>query len=139
MKKEEEDEISKQTISLRIQKKLASGLVNKNTIKTFLSENHLRMLENLYKLLKDENNKKEAKIFVNRVIKIVCKLFILQKNSKLSNEEINGLEKLTTHLQKIAKSAITFWSDSSMFEKDYFIDELKSCEEILMALATKHL
>ncbi|KAF0986942.1 hypothetical protein HZS_7475 [Henneguya salminicola] len=138
-KEDQEEEISKQSLKMRLQKKVASGLINKNTVKTFLSENHFKMLEDLYHLLKTENNKTEGKKYVDYLIKIVVKIFILQKNERLTKEEQKTIEKLNQSIQNVVKCLITFWEESELFDVDFLIAKFAEIKTDIMGILKHHL
>jgi hypothetical protein len=81
--------INSQSLSLRIQKKVASKMSNKNVAKIFIDDTTGRILDNLYLLSKEyTNNKTKAEKILNDTIKIIVKIGLLIKNNQLNEEEI---------------------------------------------------
>lgn len=137
--KDEDEEVSKQSLKLRLQKKIASGLVNKSTLKTVLSDEHFAMIENLYQVLKIDINKKDANKFVNNLIKIVTKIVILQKNNQFKPEEIKSMDNMAKLISRIAKAAITFWDDKDLCDPEYFSKMILEAKAIIAGIAKTHL
>jgi hypothetical protein len=62
-------------IGLRAQKKILSRMASKNMAKVFIDETAASLLDNLYRLTKQQyGSKKDAEKLIKNIIKIVIKL-----------------------------------------------------------------
>jgi hypothetical protein len=81
--------INSQSLGLRIQKKIASKMSNKNVAKIFIDDTTGDVLDNLFIIVKDyTNSKSKAEKILNDIIKIIVKVGLLVKNNQLSEDEL---------------------------------------------------
>lgn len=104
-------------IGLRAQKKILSRMASKNVAKVFIDEISANLLDNVYRLTKQQfGNKKDAEKLVKNIIKIVIKIAILHKNNCFSEEEVRKTDIFYQKFLKLQMSIISF------FELDFSFD-----------------
>lgn len=132
--------VNAQTLALRIQKKIASKVSNKNVAKIFIDETTGRTLDNLFKLVKEySNSKKQAESILNDIIKIIFKIGVLFKNDQLSKEELNLCDSFRQTFHLFAKSALSFYEIEFTYDQKYLIDLLKMCQNSIHLIVKQHL
>ncbi len=78
-----------QSLGLRIQKKIASKMSNKNMAKIFIDDTTGRILDNLSIIVKEyTNSRSKSEKILNDVIKIIVKVGLLVKNNQLNDDEL---------------------------------------------------
>lgn len=129
-----------QTLALRIQKKIASKVSNKNVAKIFIDDTTGRCLDNLNKLIREySGSKKQAEAILNDIIKIIFKIGILFKNGQLSPEELRICDQFRQTFHSFAKSALSFYEIEYTYEQKYLKDLLHTCQQAIQAIVKAHL
>lgn len=132
--------MSAQSLALRVQKKVASKMSNKNMAKIFIDETSGRLLDNLYKLVKDySGNKKIAETILNDIIKVIVKIGILVKNEQLSPSEIKNCDNFRQSFHLFTKSALSFYEIEYTFDPKYLNNILVSCHSYMHDIIRGHL
>ncbi|XP_076064188.1 tumor necrosis factor alpha-induced protein 8-like protein sigmar isoform X2 [Oratosquilla oratoria] len=127
-------------ISLKAQKKLLGKMSNKNVAKTFISDTHASLLDNLYSLAKSyTGNKKEAEKLVKNIIKIIVKINILYRNEQFTPEDLKVANQLRTKFTTIVKTVISFFQVDFTFDKNFLIKNVGECRSLLKSLVGGHL
>lgn len=132
--------ISAQSLALRVQKKLASKMSNKNMAKIFIDDTSGRLLDNLFKLVKDySGNKKVAESILNDIIKVIVKIGILVKNEQLSPNEIKNCDNFRQSFHLFTKSALSFYEIEYTFDPKHLNKLLVSCHSYMHDIIRSHL
>ncbi|CAF0769640.1 unnamed protein product [Brachionus calyciflorus] len=132
--------INAQSLALRIQKKVASKMSNKNMAKIFIDETSGRLLDNLYKLVKDySGSKKLAESILNDIIKVIVKIGILVKNEQLSSDELKLCNDFRQTFHLFAKSALSFYEIEYTFDQKHLHNLLVSCQASMHSIIKFHL
>lgn len=132
--------ISAQSLALRVQKKVASKMSNKNMAKIFIDDTSGRLLDNLYKLVKEYSaNKKLAESILNDIIKVIVKIGILVKNEQLSGEEIKNCDNFRQSFHLFTKSALSFFEIEYTFDLKHLQKLLVSCRSYMHDIIRGHL
>ena len=127
-------------ISLKAQKKILSRMSNKNVAKVFIDENSASLLDNLYKLTKQQfGNKKDAEKLIKNIIKIVIKLAVLQKNNCFSEEETKKTETFYQKFVKLQMSIISFFEVDFSFDLVYLQKLITEVHNLLKEIVKEHL
>lgn len=129
-----------QSLALRVQKKIASKMSNKNVAKIFIDDTTGRILDNLHKLVKEySNSKKQAESILNDIIKVIVKIGILVKNEQLSNEELKTCNSFRQNFHSFAKSALSFYEIEYTLDQNYLHGLLKTCQSQMHSIVRQHL
>ena len=129
-----------QSLALRIQKKVASKMFNKNVAKIFIDELTGRLLDNVFNLVKlYTGNKKQADSILNDIIKIIVKIGILFRNDQLGADELRLCNAFRQTFHLFVKSALSFYEIEYTFDKDHLCSLLKSCQNTLHLVIKNHL
>ncbi|RNA04348.1 tumor necrosis factor alpha-induced 8-like [Brachionus plicatilis] len=132
--------MSAQSLALRIQKKVASKMSNKNMAKIFIDETSGRLLDSLYKLVKEYSaNKKLAESILNDIIKVIVKIGILVKNEQLSSDEIKNCDNFRQSFHLLTKSALSFYEIEYTFDLKHLQKLLMSCKSYMHDIIRGHL
>lgn len=127
-------------IGLRAQKKILSRMASKNIAKVFIDETSSSLLDNVYRLTKQQlGSKKEAEKLVKNIIKIVIKMAILQKNDVFSDEESRLSTTFYQKFLKLQMSIISFFEVDFSFDLAYLQKLIGECHAILMDIVRNHL
>jgi hypothetical protein len=128
------------SLGLRIQKKVASKMSNKNVAKIFIDDVTGRLLDNLYSLIRlYTGNKKQADALLNDIIKIIVKIGILFRNDQLTQEELNLCNQFRQTFHLFIKSALTFYEIEYSIDKEYLSNLLKTCQSTILKVINNHL
>ena len=132
--------VNSQSLALRLQKKIASKMSTKTVAKIFIDEPTGRILDNLYRLVKEyTKNKKFAETLSNNVIKIIIKMGILYKNEQLNKDELKLCDTFRQNFHSFVKAALSFYEVDFTFDSDFLNNSLKSCQNILQTIVKDHL
>ena len=132
--------INAQSLALRIQKKVASKMSNKNMAKIFIDETSGRLLDNLFKLVKEySGSKKVAESILNDIIKVIVKIGILVKNEQLSQEELQVCNNFRQTFHSFAKSALSFYEIEYTFDPRHLNSLLLTCKSSMHTIIRMHL
>lgn len=127
-------------IGLRAQKKILSRMASKNVAKVFIDETTSSLLDNLYKLTKQQlGSKKEAEKLVKNIIKIVIKLAILQKNDVFTADETRKTNTFYQKFLKLQMSIISFFEVDFSFDLNYLQKLITEVHELLKDIVGNHL
>lgn len=127
-------------IGLRAQKKILSRMASKNVAKVFIDETSSSLLDNVYKLVKQQlGNKKEAEKLVKNIIKIVIKLAILQKNEVFSEDESRKTNTFYQKFLKLQMSIISFFEVDFSFDLIYLQKLISEVHQLLKDIVSNHL
>ncbi|KAA0203461.1 hypothetical protein HAZT_HAZT003829 [Hyalella azteca] len=155
------DSFKARDISIRAQKKLLGKMSNKSVAKTFIDERSASVLDNTYNLAKAYNerikrylqtgDKKEAEKLVKNIIKVVVKIGILARNDQFTADDIKCANKVlhsrrvlhTLHLRTkfstIVKTIISFYEVDFTYDKNFLVNNITDCRDLLKALVKDHL
>lgn len=127
-------------IGLRAQKKILSRMASKNIAKVFIDETTSSLLDNVYRLTKQQfGSKKEAEKLVKNIIKIVIKLAILQKNDVFSEEETRKTNTFYKKFLKLQMSIISFFEVDFSFDLNYLQKLISEVHQLLKEIVKCHL
>lgn len=129
-----------QSIALRIQKKVASKMSNKNMAKIFIDDVTGRLLDNVYNLVKlYTNSRRQADSILNDIIKIIVKIGILFRNDQLSQDELRLCNSFRQTFHSFVKSALSFYEIEYSFDKDHLAALLRHCQSTMQQVVKSHL
>ena len=124
--------VDSQSLALRIQKKIASKMSNKTVAKIFIDDTTGRILDNLFKLVKEySKSKKQAELIINSVIKIIIKIGLLYKNEQLNSDEIRQCDAFRQTFHSFVKAALSFYEVDYTFDNKFLHNSLKNCKSII--------
>ncbi|KAL4096805.1 hypothetical protein QTP88_021688 [Uroleucon formosanum] len=127
-------------IILQAQKKFLGKVTNKNVIKLFIHERNANILDNLYRLAKIyTGNKKESEKLTKNIIKIIVKLNILYRNDQFDSNELKLANNFKDKFRELTMIAVSFYEIEFSYDKNYLINYLFKCREILKELTKRHL
>ncbi|KAG5683662.1 hypothetical protein PVAND_012929 [Polypedilum vanderplanki] len=127
-------------IGLRAQKKILSRMASKNVAKVFIDETSANLLDNLYRLTKQQyGNKKDAEKLVKNIIKIVIKLAILQKNNCFSEDETKKTDTFYQKFLKLQMTIISFFEVDFSFDLHYLQKLINEVHQLLKEIVKNHL
>lgn len=127
-------------IGLRAQKKILSRMASKNMAKVFIDETTSSLLDNVYKLTKQQfGSKKEAEKIVKNIIKIVIKLAILQKNDVFTEDETRMTNTFYQKFLKLQMSIISFFEVDFSFDLNYLQTLISEVHQLLRKIVNGHL
>ena len=127
-------------IGLRAQKKILSRMASKNIAKVFIDETTSSLLDNVYRLTKQQlGSKKDAEKLVKNIIKIVIKLAILQKNDVFSEEETRKTNTFYQKFLKLQMSIISFFEVDFSFDLVYLQKLISEVHQLLKEIVSHHL
>lgn len=127
-------------IGLRAQKKILSRMASKNVAKVFIDETTSSLLDNVYRLTKQQlGSKKDAEKLVKNIIKIVIKLAILQKNDVFSEDETRKTNTFYQKFLKLQMSIISFFEVDFSFDLVYLQKLISEVHQLLKEIVACHL
>lgn len=127
-------------IGLRAQKKILSRMASKSIAKVFIDETTSSLLDNVYRLTKQQfGSKKEAEKLVKNIIKIVIKLAILQKNDVFSEDETKKTNTFYQKFLKLQMSIISFFEVDFSFDLVYLQKLITEVHHLLKEIVKNHL
>lgn len=129
-----------QSLAFRLQKKIASKVSNKNVAKIFVDDLTGRILDNLYKLVKEySSSSKQAESILKDIIKIIVKIGLLFKNDKLNQNELKECNNFRQNFHIFVKSALSFYEVDFTFDYEYLSSILTSCRNSINSVIRNHL
>ena len=128
------------SLSLRMQKKIASKMSTKGVAKTFVDDTTADLLDQLHKLAKNEySSKKEAEKLVKYIVKIVVKIGILIRNDQFNAQEMKMIEKFEQKFHNVIMTAISFHEVDFTFDRDFLTSQFQGLEDMLQQIVERHL
>ena len=128
------------SLSLRVQKKVASKMSTKGVAKTLVDDTTAELLDNLHKVAKLEyGNKKDAEKLVKYVVKMVVKVGILIRNDQFNAQELKLLEQFQQKFHNVIMTAISFHEVDFTYDRDFFSAQVQGLEDILQKVVDRHL
>lgn len=98
------EECNAQSLFIKVQKKMASKFTSRSTMKMFSDKLSSRILDNLYKILRNyTGSKTTANQILKHIIGITVKLHILNQNKIFNEHETKTLRDLMKSISKAAK------------------------------------
>jgi len=129
-----------QSLALRLQKNIASKMSTKSVAKIFIDEPTGRILDNLYKLVKEyTKNKKQAETLLNNIIKVIIKIGLLYKNDQLTDEELKLCDTFRQRFHSFVKAALSFYEVEFTFDAKFLHDLLVDCQNLIQLIVKNHL
>jgi len=129
-----------QSLALRLQKNIASKMSTKSVAKIFIDEPTGRILDNLYKLVKEyTKSKKQAETILNNIIKIIIKIGLLYKNEQLTDQELKLCDNFRQRFHSFVKAALSFYEIEFTFDAKFLHDLLKECQALIHLIVKSHL
>jgi len=127
-------------IGLRAQKKILSRMASKNIAKVFIDETSASILDNVYRLTKEQyGSKKDAEKLVKNIIKIVIKLAILHKNNCFTADEAKQTDTFYQKFMKLQMSIISFFEVEFSFDLAYLQKLISEVHAMLKDIVKGHL
>ncbi|XP_070507232.1 tumor necrosis factor alpha-induced protein 8-like protein isoform X2 [Chironomus tepperi] len=127
-------------IGLRAQKKILSRMASKNVAKVFIDETTSSLLDNVYRLTKQQyGSKKDAEKLVKNIIKIVIKIAILQKNNCFTEDETKKTDTFYKKFLKLQMSIISFFEVDFSFDLNYLQKLISEIHQLLKDIVRNHL
>ncbi|KAL7028948.1 hypothetical protein ACKWTF_006049 [Chironomus riparius] len=127
-------------IGLRAQKKILSRMASKNIAKVFIDETTASLLDNVYRLTKQQyGSKKDAEKLVKNIIKIVIKIAILQKNNCFTEDETKKTDTFFKKFLKLQMSIISFFEVDFSFDLTYLQKLISEIHQLLKDIVRNHL
>ena len=128
------------SLSLRMQKKIASKMSTKGVAKTFVDDTTAELLDHLHKLAKNEYaSKKEAEKLVKYIVKIVVKIGILLRNDQFNAQEMKMIKQFEQKFHNLIMTAISFHEVDFTFDRDFLISQFQTLEDTLQKVVERHL
>lgn len=123
---------------LRVQKKLLGKLASKNTVKGFIDDKTVRLLDNVYLILKDSMPARDAKTILNYLIKVIVKVVILHRNNQFNaqEEEIAGTFRIK--FKDVRMRVVNYYETPCTYDKDALSKLAEECREVLQMLIQRH-
>lgn len=129
-----------QSLGLRIQKKIASKMSNKNVAKMFIDDTTGRILDDMHHVVKEySGNRKLADKLLNDTIKIIVKIGLLVRNNQLTDAEIKICSDFRETFHYFVKSALSFYEVHYTYDNTHLIEILHSCEKSMQIIVKNHL
>ena len=128
------------SLSLRMQKKIASKMSTKGVAKTLVDDTTAELLDHLHKLAKNEYaSKKDAEKLVKYIVKIVVKIGILMRNDQFSAQEMKMIQQFEQKFHNVIMTAISFHEVDFTYDRDFLVSQFQSLEDLLQKVVERHL
>lgn len=128
------------SLSLRMQKKIASKMSTKGVAKTLVDDTTAELLDHLHKLAKNEySGKKDAEKLVKYIVKIVVKMGILLRNDQFNAQELKTIQQFEQKFHNVIMTAISFHEVDFTFDRDFLVSQFQSLEDMLQKVVERHL
>ena len=112
----------------------------KGIAKQFVDDTTAEILDHTYRLAKKEyGNKKEAEKLVKYIVKIVVKIGILVRNEQFNNHEVKLVNEFQQKFRNVMLTVISFHEVEFTFDQHYLTAQVKSLEDLLQRLVSRHL
>ncbi|KRZ73976.1 Tumor necrosis factor alpha-induced protein 8, partial [Trichinella papuae] len=135
----DEETVSIQKMSIRIQKKLVSKMVSSNVARMLFTDRAIQFLDSLNSVLKAIFTSKESKKVIKNVIKITGKIYLLNHNNQFSNEEMASLEDFQKRFHRLFLAVISFHEVTYSYNRDYLSEKLNKLGNVLISIIDGHL
>ncbi|KRZ45184.1 Transducin-like enhancer protein 4, partial [Trichinella pseudospiralis] len=135
----DEETVSIQKMSIRIQKKLVSKMVSSNVARMLFTDRAVQFLDSLNSVLKEIFTSKESKKVIKNVIKITGKIYLLNHNNQFSNEEMASLEDFQKRFHRLFLAVISFHEVTYSYNRDYLSEKLNKLGNVLISIIDGHL
>uniref|UniRef100_A0A914WYM0 Uncharacterized protein n=1 Tax=Plectus sambesii TaxID=2011161 RepID=A0A914WYM0_9BILA len=103
---------------MRAQKKILGKMSSRSIAKHFISDTAARLLDNLYRILKDFYTKKEAEKVVKNVIKMAIKMGVLAKNEQFNEDQRRALSDFQRKYRQLCLTIVSFAQFFDFFGKN---------------------
>uniref|UniRef100_A0A914WYM7 Uncharacterized protein n=1 Tax=Plectus sambesii TaxID=2011161 RepID=A0A914WYM7_9BILA len=103
---------------MRAQKKILGKMSSRSIAKHFISDTAARLLDNLYRILKDFYTKKEAEKVVKNVIKMAIKMGVLAKNEQFNEDQRRALSDFQRKYRQLCLTIVSFAQDINQDKND---------------------
>ncbi|ESO12377.1 hypothetical protein HELRODRAFT_158887 [Helobdella robusta] len=133
------DHLDVQSISLRAQKKILGKFTSRKIITTFIDDVSGRVLDNLYKLVKEFCDKKTAEKVIKHLIKTIIKIGVLYKNDQFNNEELDIADKFRKKFNALMMAVVSFHQVEFTYDRVYVISSLEAGRCCIKQLVQRHL
>lgn len=128
------------SLSLRMQKKIASKMSTKGVAKSFVDDTTAELLDHLHKLAKNEcSSKKDAERLVKYIVKIVVKIGILLRNDQFNAQELKMIQQFEQKFHNVIMTAISFHEVDFTYDRDFLVSQFQGLEDMLHKLVERHL
>lgn len=84
-------------------------------------------------------NKKESEKLTKNIIKITVKLGILSRNDQFDSNELKLAENFKRKFRELIMITVSFYEIEFSYEKNYLVNYLFKCKEMLKELTKRHL
>ena len=113
---------------------------SKKIAKIFIDDVSARLLDNVYKLIKEySGSKKTAEKHTKDLIKTVIKVGILYRNDQFSDDEIVLAENFKKKFRTVSMTVISYYEIDFSFDKNFIAKALNECKVMLKQLVQRHL
>ena len=134
------DAFDSKNLAIRAQKKLLGKMSSKKIAKIFIDDTSARLLDNVYKLVKEyTGSKKLAEKHTKDLIKTVIKVGILYRNDQFSDDEIVLAEDFKKKFRTVSMTVISYYEIDFSFDKNFLAKALNECKTMLKQLVQRHL
>jgi len=130
---------SSKSLSMRAQKKILGKMASRNVAKHFISDNAARLLDNVYRILKDFYAKKDAEKIIKNVIKMIIKISVLTRNEQFSNEEARLANQFQQKFRFLMMTFASFYQVEFTYDRNYLTKLLDECQNFMQTLIKPHL
>jgi len=130
---------SSHSVAVRIQKKLLGKLASRNTAKHFISETTSRLLDNIYRILKEFYSKKEAEKVIKYVIKTVIKIGVLLKGEHFSMEQQRQLDEFVKKFRQLILTVTSFVQVDFSYDRLFLKKQMDESQAIVLDIIRPHL
>ncbi|XP_072167203.1 tumor necrosis factor alpha-induced protein 8-like protein 1 [Diadema setosum] len=133
--------VKSKNLGMQVQKKMLGKMVTtKKVAKVFIDDTMGDLLDNVYKLCKEyKQSKKDAEKLIKNIIKIVIKIGILYRNDQFSDEELKIMERFRKKFRSTIMTFVSFCEVDFTFDKNYMVEALSACSDLLSQLVVRHL
>lgn len=129
-----------QGLGLRAQKKLLGKMSSKAIAKAFIDDTSGRVLDNTYRVLKEQTgHKKEAEKIMKYIIKTVVKLGILFKNDQFNADELQMVCAFKQKFNALMMTVISFWEVDFTYDQKFMSTNVDECRKLLQDIVARHL
>ena len=134
------DGFDSKNLAIRAQKKLLGKMSSKKIAKIFIDDTSARLLDNVYKLVKEyTGSKKVAEKHTKDLIKTVIKVGILYRNDQFNEDEIVLAENFKKKFRTVSMTVISYHEIEFSFDKNFLAKALNECKTMLKQLVQRHL
>jgi len=135
----ESSNFNSKSLSMRAQKKILGKMASRNVAKHFISDNAARLLDNVYRILKDFYSKKEAEKVVKNVIKMIIKLSVLMRNEQFTNDETKLANQFQQKFRLLMMTFSSFYQVEFSYDRNYLTKLMEECQNCIQIIIKPHL